>query len=739
MSYLHISTATALTCTASAGGVPDARAKELDEIIDVSILPPAFLEPDFKQFRIATKKVEGKKIQKISINVDPDAEVDADTKLGQYMCGNLNSRPLYSIAELRSFGSVPNADCLQFVPAGTSYSVLDFDSDKSLSNEERSAQVDYVINKIMKQFEGTIEMSTSGLGFHAYIKDKRIDNLPKDPYAVGINLDGIGKLSFEMFAGNAPIVLTGNIIEKADASDGVGTLPKPIMKLIDQRFDKDVHTDKIEPSTVPASEVSAVSTSTEEKTYAVVTEDEDRAITERFEENDKDDRLNVGYGDSSDCSNIDFFMAVALLRHSDGNVPFVIERLSYWMTKWRPTSNSPIKKTNEDATAKEIARLAELAVKGAYKRIEKTEPNLLDQWQEQAQEEKPKSIKEKMMELGKTAEDVLQKASKSQSLAWNIVYNGTMNTFFANSGAGKTKISVVTAIEIAKTNTEKFVYYYAPDLSIDDLLEMRKLVMANGLQDRFIIDQDSRGDEFISMMDTYGKSDDIGDVVFIIDTIKKVFPVNDKLKSEKGFAILRRCVSRGATGIAVAHTLKDGVTLAGVAEFSQDVDNVLWVEKQYIGEDKLKSTLMPSPDHRCRSRISPMTFLFDRDGFGYEVVADAVDNKSMEYALKHENEKGNLVDVAVEIVEEYFGKKDELPKSSLFEELRRADTYTGTKTTIKLKALIDGLEKDGFIHFEKKGRTNFCLPISENGAMKVLEKVVTSAEETSTEEKNDRS
>ena len=174
------------------------------------------------------------------------------------------------------------------------------------------------------------------------------------------------------------------------------------------------------------------------------------------------------------------------------------------------------------------------------------------------------------------------------------------------------------------------------------------------LKKTFIIDQDSRGDEFVDMMDKYGNSDDISDVVFIIDTIKKVFPVNDKPKAEKGFAILRRCVSRGATGIAVAHTLKDGATLAGVAEFSQDVDNVLLVEKQYIGEDKLKSTIMPSPDHRCRSRIEPKTFMFNRDGFDYEVVEDAVDNKAVACAIKHEKEKGNLVAVATEIVEELF-------------------------------------------------------------------------------------
>ena len=93
------------------------------------------------------------------------------------------------------------------------------------------------------------------------------------------------------------------------------------------------------------------------------------------------------------------------------------------------------------------------------------------------------SIKELMMKKGKLAENVLKMAGKSRSLAWNLAYEATMNTLFANSGAGKTKIAVTIAIYIAINHPEKFIYYYAPDLSMDDLLEMRALVKKYELEE----------------------------------------------------------------------------------------------------------------------------------------------------------------------------------------------------------------------------------------------------------------
>jgi len=319
------------------------------------------------------------------------------------------------------------------------------------------------------------------------------------------------------------------------------------------------------------------------------------------------------------------------------------------------------------------------------------------------------TLMDAMIEKGDKAKVVASKMSKSLNMAFGIIYEGTLNNLFAKSGAGKTKITVILMLYIAKKYPDKLIYYFAPDISNDDITEINTLVDTESV-DNFILDQDSTGSEFMTMMEEYGKTDGVEYIVFIVDTLKKIVSVNNKDAMSKTMGTLRQIVSRGATGILIGHTNKDGEEMSGTAEVEQDVDNVLTIDFKYIGEDKMQATILPAPDKRCRSRIGHLTLEMDRDGFDYDIITDPVDSKAIEALEKLKKQEGNLREIAQEIVQECEDKDKALTKTALQKEIQSSETYNGNKKNALLSKMIDKLGEEGHITITQDGRKLLCTP-----------------------------
>ena len=317
------------------------------------------------------------------------------------------------------------------------------------------------------------------------------------------------------------------------------------------------------------------------------------------------------------------------------------------------------------------------------------------------------TLMDAMIKKGEKAKAIASKMSKSLDLAFGIIYEGTLNNLFARSGAGKTKITVILMLYIAKKYPDKLIYYFAPDISNDDITEINALLDREGV-DNFVLDQDSTGSEFMTMMEEYGKTDGVEDILFIVDTLKKIVSVNNKDAMSKTMGMLRQVVSRGATGILIGHTNKNDEEISGTAEAEQDVDNVLTIDFKYIGEDKMQATILPAPEKRCRSRIGHLTLEMDRDGFEYKIIPKPVNSDTIAKLERVKKQQGNLIEIAQEIVHEHERKGTPLTKTALQKEIQSADTYNGNKKNEILSKMIDGIGNDGHIRITKDGRKLFC-------------------------------
>ncbi len=669
----------------------------ITDIIAKERLPDAFKDDSFKQFRVAGEK-----------------KITLDVATGNYATGRKDDHLLFSYNELVKLGDIPNAKYLQFIPKGTFFSVLDFDTDKSLKDEDRHKQVNYITDTLLNQFEGRIEYSASHLGIHAYIQDKDLDAMDlQKTLKISRTISEVGKIDLEVFSSTAPIILTGNYVE--ESAFDFDTVPKNIMESISE---------KVEYMDTP---------STEEKTHTEQFTFDDSEVSQEvlnhFKNLDKNNQLEIGYlKDDPNCSGGDLHMAKnALIAGFTPDQAYTF--MLGWMKKYRPDSVSPI-------STPEIINKAGRAVARAFKTgipntpepsasISTTTPTPTSLTAK-------KSIKDIIMNRARIAAKAREAAGKSKDLIHGVIYDGTLNVIYAKSGSGKTKMAVILTMEIAKNHPEKMIYYFAADLSNDDVAEIAEMIEELGLTN-FYLDQDQTGDSFLEMMDEIAGAEDIDKIVFVVDTLKKISAVNNKDAMSKTFGRLKKATIRGATGIIIAHTNKDGLTISGTAEVEQDSDNVLTVEAEYQGEDKMKATIRAS-ELRCRSRIQPLTLEISRDGFDYTILDKPVNLAAVEQAEKETHQKGNIVEIAQEIVAEYADREEPLTKTMLQKEIKTAETYTGNKKNDVLAHLIDKLDEDLCIIFKRKGRAILCVPYEDPEVMK---KIKNFGENTSTEKENE--
>ena len=501
----------------------------ITNIIRKELLPEEFIDSDFKHFRIAGD-------QKITIDVEN----------GRYAAGIKSEQPLYTYNELESLTNIKNGKYLQFVPHGTPYSILDFDTDKSLTDDERKEQIRYILSngKLLGQFDGRIEYSASGLGLHAYIEDRYTDGIDKK-MKVRIDTEKVGSFDVEIFIGYDPIILTGKLVD--EPLTDFDTIPP----LIAEELEKTAQN----PS----------STSTEEKNITPLSampepsNDDISRTTEAFKRIDMD-RYTNGYKEGEDASKIDFYIANSLIAATKGNVSASYEVLTQWMIKHRPS-------TGKKLTQKEIANKAKRAIEKAYSNY-------------MAESEKPKNDGEKnIADIRKIIENsphtdadrfmnflFAQKHLLNTPKSFNpiegssVLFEGATHIIMAPSKEGKT--------ELITNELSKLTGYNA--VILDGDMNGADAVARKGENTQWL--QPLQPDEYLDMILLYMEKNeaDFSRYIFVVDSLKN-FRNGVSIDGNDASDIidrLKRLTQRGATLVILHHvTATDtGVKMKGNAE-----------------------------------------------------------------------------------------------------------------------------------------------------------------------------
>ena len=301
----------------------------------------------------------------------------------------------------------------------------------------------------------------------------------------------------------------------------------------------------------------------------------------------------------------------------------------------------------------------------------------------------------------------VKKMGRMVPLIHNVIFKNSTTVFYGGSGSGKTKITVILSLDLLEENEDYTVLYMALDPSQDQLIDMIDEAEERGVEDRFLVRHDVNADNILETMEALaaGTKTKLNNIVLVIDTLKKIASVNNKDGAAKVMEQIKLLRTKGLTTILLAHTNKDDVSISGVADFTQDSDNVCRVEGERIGDDRMKVSVMPSEDHRCRAAVEPFSIDTFRDGYKFTVTSDHVDKNGAKAIAMEYSQMGNLGKIAVEIVDEYAAKNEKLNQSTLMDELKAADTYDGTHKTALMVKFINRISEDGIIKQVQSGRS----------------------------------
>ncbi len=508
----------------------------INEVIEK--LPPEMKK--YKSFRVADDK-------KITVDVDT----------GKYQTGSKATQPLYTLEDLSGIKLPKSAKHIQFVPGGTPYTILDFDTDKSLSKQDREKQVTHIEKKILNTFEGLIELSTSELGVHAYVKDERLKSLPSDPYKISLDTE-VGKIDVEIFTGDAPIVLTGTYF--TDNSFNFDTTPRTVRKAI---------ADKLSTVDIKTSSVSKLDP------IKLDHEIDNTRMSKVIAAADKIgtiERSKVGYLDEEDCSNADYAYASILLKASDMDPAMAHNILLDWMIHHRPLSHAP-------KTVKEIANKAKRAIESAHTSLVKlgvTKKNItsLDKFVNK-------------FSIGKKERDKMMK--EEVNLYEGLMFKGQITIWIARPGGGKTAMAKDLAM---KLGSKYKVMYILEDADQKGYSDMSDVGDAYGFKvlSSFANIGTTPGDIIKSIVSLAAAGEDVSDIVFIFDTMKKFMDVLGKASAKELFMNLRELTMKGASVLMLGHAKKyldenGKLIYDGVSDIVADVDSMF-----YIYDDGNKKT-----------------------------------------------------------------------------------------------------------------------------------------------------
>lgn len=196
----------------------------------------------------------------------------------------------------------------------------------------------------------------------------------------------------------------------------------------------------------------------------------------------------------------------------------------------------------------------------------------------------------------------------------NLVISGHVGVYPAEPGAGKTTIFRHVAGEMAASGLR--VFYVNADTSGGDAKEMVRHAEQRGYT-MLLPDLAGRPmDEILANLHAMNEQRaDYSDVVFIIDTLKKMVDVISKSRSKELYRLFRGLSGKGMTIILLAHTNKykdaEGKPIyEGTGDLRSDVDELIYLIPQKHDDGSM--TVSTQPD-KVRGKFEPITFRISPD------------------------------------------------------------------------------------------------------------------------------
>jgi len=196
----------------------------------------------------------------------------------------------------------------------------------------------------------------------------------------------------------------------------------------------------------------------------------------------------------------------------------------------------------------------------------------------------------------------------------NLVISGHVGVYPAEPGAGKTTIFRYVAGEMAASGLR--VFYVNSDTSGGDAKEMVRHAEQHGYT-MLLPDLAGRPmDEILANLHAMNEQRaDYSDVVFIIDTLKKMVDVISKSRSKELYRLFRGLSGKGMTIVLLAHTNKykdaEGKPIyEGTGDLRSDVDELIYLIPQKHDDGSM--TVSTDPD-KVRGAFEPITFHISPD------------------------------------------------------------------------------------------------------------------------------
>ena len=159
----------------------------------------------------------------------------------------------------------------------------------------------------------------------------------------------------------------------------------------------------------------------------------------------------------------------------------------------------------------------------------------------------------------------------SKPIWHRLVWHGQYHVWVAHPNSGKTAIAKTLAADLASDGFKVFLIEL--DASGSQLKQLQHDARECGYHIVSTLAADSSDDEVKHAFERAVRHEDLGDHVFILDTLAKFCDVNSKPESKAFYANCSEATTRGGTVLALAHAKKraeddliiaDGVGTPGV-------------------------------------------------------------------------------------------------------------------------------------------------------------------------------
>lgn len=221
---------------------------------------------------------------------------------------------------------------------------------------------------------------------------------------------------------------------------------------------------------------------------------------------------------------------------------------------------------------------------------------------------KPRSILDKFY-AQQTTDEMMKSIQDTGYCYLRLIPMSHLIMIVAPGNTGKTAFAIHASAEMAKAGFE--VIYINADASAPDLKFYHNHAMVNGYT---LIAPDLSNlssDDVVKLLQEMARStEDLNNLVIVIDTIKKFVDVIQKSQAKAFFKILRSLTAKGVTVIGLGHTNKNQdssgkLIYEGTGDIRNDTDELYIMESEKQANGSLKVTTYTD---KCRAEVQGITF-----------------------------------------------------------------------------------------------------------------------------------